>query len=81
MAPADSKGRTTDIAMSHSDTPNLKQTKKQDKLKKEARQPVLLQWKDREMADDISRLFVNDSKAKADTGGGDVEMKDQCGTG
>jgi hypothetical protein len=81
MAPADSKGRTTDIAMPHSDMPNSKQTKEQDKSKKEAWQPVLLQWKDRELADDVSRLFVNDSKAKADTGGGDVEMKDQCGTG
>jgi hypothetical protein len=77
MAPPDSKGRTADVTMSHSDTPHLKQTKEQDKSKKEARQPVLLQWKDCEMADDLSKLFVKDSKAKADTGGGDVEMKDQ----
>jgi hypothetical protein len=77
MAPPDSKGRTTDITMSHSDMPNLGQAEEQDKLKKEAGQPVLLQWKDREMADDLPKLFVKDSKTKADTGEGDVEMKDQ----
>jgi hypothetical protein len=77
MAPPDSKSRIIDITMSHSDTPHLKQTKEQDKSKKEARQLVLLQWKDCEMADDLSKLFVKDSKAKADTGEGDVEMKDQ----
>jgi hypothetical protein len=76
MAPPDSKSRIIDITMSHSDTPHLKQTKEQDKSKKEARQLVLLQWKDCEMAD-LSKLFVKDPKAKADTGGGVVEMKDQ----
>jgi hypothetical protein len=77
MAPPDSKGRTTDITMSHSDMPNLKQMKKQDKLKKETRQPIRLQGKDREMADDLCKLFVNDVKTKTDTGGGAVEMNDQ----
>jgi hypothetical protein len=77
MAPPDSKGQTTDITMSHSDMPNLKQMKKQDKLKKETRQPVRLQGKDCEMADDLSKLFVKDSKAKADTSKGDIEMKVQ----
>lgn len=37
---------------------------------------VLLQWKDREMSDDLSKLMVRDSKTKADPARNDVDMED-----
>jgi hypothetical protein len=44
----------------------------------EARIPVLLQWKDREMADDLSKLMMIGiaTSKKANAKGGDVKMKD-----
>ncbi|EAT84916.1 hypothetical protein HBI56_077820 [Parastagonospora nodorum] len=37
---------------------------------------VLLQWKDREMSDDLAELMVCDSKTKADPARNDVDMED-----
>jgi len=54
--------------------------KDHNKPKPEVRKPVLLQWKDREMADDLSKLMMNSTgseKNNADTTGGDVEMEDR----
>jgi len=50
----------------------------------EVREPVLLQWKDREMADDLSKLMTsgNETNVSANTSGAckdsnsDVEMRD-----
>lgn len=50
----------------------------------EVREPVLLQWKDREMADDLSKLMTsgNETNVNANTSGAckdsnsDVEMRD-----
>lgn len=60
-------------------TKDSKQNESHGKPKAEARVPVLLQWKDREMADDLSKLMMAGSATprKADTDGGDVEMEDR----
>jgi hypothetical protein len=48
MARPDTQDRAGDVATRRCGMPNLKQTCEQGKPKKEAREPVLLQWKDRE---------------------------------
>lgn len=37
---------------------------------------VLLQWKDREMSDDLSKLIIRNSKTKADPARNDADMED-----
>jgi hypothetical protein len=49
------------------------------KAKVEAWTPVLLQWKDREIADDLSKLMMGSTrpeKGKAGAYGSDVEMEE-----
>jgi hypothetical protein len=70
-----------------SDTTMVNGVHKQDttssnsqKAKVEARTPVLLQWKDREIADDLSKLMMGSTrpeKGKAGAYGSDVEMEDR----
>ncbi|KAF2036029.1 hypothetical protein EK21DRAFT_83755 [Setomelanomma holmii] len=56
----------------------LRQERLHDQPKIEARIPVLLQWKDREMADGMSKMDMagGTTSKKAGTVGGDVEMVD-----
>lgn len=54
--------------------PNAKQSSRY-----EAHQPVLLEWKNREVADDLSKLMMSTApkKSQAGTNWGDVEMEDR----
>jgi hypothetical protein len=54
---------------------NPKKTKEQARQTVESRVAVLLQRKDRETADDLSRLIMTDPNTKADKDGGDTDMK------
>jgi hypothetical protein len=60
-------------------TEERKDAKVGKKPRKEVREPVLLQWKDREMAEDLSRLLLSNAGTKAFKAGAEIEMEDQCG--
>jgi hypothetical protein len=79
MSSSNNQQHVSDTPMTDRATEERKDAREGKKPQKEVREPVLLQWKDREMAEDLSRLLLSNAGTKAFKAGAKIDMEDQCG--